>query len=97
MNDKILTVKDLIDYLQTLPQEAILVTNNSRGWAGDRKAELATIEELRRYSPYLLKKQVEILYGREQGYRENCIEEIKRKYGTDFRCVTIYDSRTIDY
>ena len=45
-----MTVKDLISYLQTLPENAKLCTNNSRAWRyRDVYNEVRTLEDIKRY------------------------------------------------
>lgn len=45
-----MTVKDLISYLQTLPGDAKLCTNNSRAWRHwDVRNEIRTLEDIKRY------------------------------------------------
>ena len=45
-----MTVKDLISYLQTLPENAKLCTNNSRSWRHwDVYNEIRTLEDIKRY------------------------------------------------
>lgn len=44
-----MTVKDLISYLQTLPGDAKLCTNNSRAWRHwDVRNEIRTLEDIKR-------------------------------------------------
>lgn len=45
-----MTVKDLISYLQTLPENAKLCTNNSRGWRHwDVYNKIRTLEDIKKY------------------------------------------------
>ena len=45
-----MTVKDLISYLQTLPENAKLCTNNSRAWRHwDVCNKVRTLEDIKQY------------------------------------------------
>ena len=54
-----MTVKDLISYLQTLPGDAKLCTNNSRAWRHwDVHNEIRTLEDIKRYIQILDRAEI---------------------------------------
>lgn len=54
-----ITVKDLISYLQTLPENAKLCTNNSHAWRHwDVYNEVRTLEDIKRYIQVLDRAEI---------------------------------------
>ena len=61
-----ITVKDLISYLQTLPENAKLCTNNSRSWKRwDIYNKVRTLEDIKKYIQVLDRAEIggEVIEG----------------------------------